>query len=583
MLLVLLKSWGAPLGEPVADDFDFIVAHMRGADAFLSGGGSLSFWRPIPHQGYYALMGSLMLAHPWVTPLLHTLGLLGVGYLTLFALRARIGIASSSAVATFVLLSEPLRSIVAWPSHAVELSALLCLSAILWSLGTARFAWVVPFGLIGLLCKESVVLLVPFALIWPDDRWTGRFRLALGLLLALCVALWGATYLVLASQLHISPPFSITISPAEYLPTFFQRIGWATARTAAVSLGLWHLGSWKLAIAITGYALVLCFTLLRGGRSRSGAVAPLDRRLLAWSLAFAAVSILGLTVTYPLWAPYRALQPSLGLALGLVLLASIGSDRLTLVALLAAKGLTLLLAASPISTVGILPPTSANILDFERLTRLQLLCRDTREQLAIHVPDPPHFSVIAQRNFPHVATYALGGSHALQAWTGDTTLSWVGYEEMLRNPRLPVLAVVDFESNVRPSVSVIPPEAVILQIQSDSLLASGAAPEALHALDEALARLGVAPAPSFRASCQYRRAVLLARGGRFPDAMRAAELAVRGTSVGIDARFLLAVLLADQGDVLGARSQLDSILVAVPGETRATSLLERLTGSGLSR
>src|SRR5205823_3426776 len=50
----LLASLGGPLGEPVADDYDFLHhAAFAGRGRWLDGGGSLFYWRPLARQLYY--------------------------------------------------------------------------------------------------------------------------------------------------------------------------------------------------------------------------------------------------------------------------------------------------------------------------------------------------------------------------------------------------------------------------------------------------------------------------------------------------------------------------------------------------
>src|SRR5438093_302598 len=72
VLLVFVRSLGAPLGEPVADDFDHLYHVLfTSHGSWFDGGGSQSFWRPLAYQGYYGLLHGVILAHPvWIT-LLH--------------------------------------------------------------------------------------------------------------------------------------------------------------------------------------------------------------------------------------------------------------------------------------------------------------------------------------------------------------------------------------------------------------------------------------------------------------------------------------------------------------------------------
>src|SRR6476646_6082249 len=45
---LVIKSLGGALGEPVADDWDFVAHALFRPFSFFDGGGSSAFWRPIP-------------------------------------------------------------------------------------------------------------------------------------------------------------------------------------------------------------------------------------------------------------------------------------------------------------------------------------------------------------------------------------------------------------------------------------------------------------------------------------------------------------------------------------------------------
>ena len=48
VVVLVAHSLGAPLGEPVAEDFDFLSrALLSGRHTLLDGGGSQAFWRPV--------------------------------------------------------------------------------------------------------------------------------------------------------------------------------------------------------------------------------------------------------------------------------------------------------------------------------------------------------------------------------------------------------------------------------------------------------------------------------------------------------------------------------------------------------
>ncbi len=570
--ILLSKSAGAPLGEPVADDFDFLAARLRGDTGFFGGAGSSSFWRPIPHHLYYAVFGDTMVEYTWQTPIVHGLLLLATGWLLGDALRLRIGARAGTAAAAFLLLSEPFRAIVSWPSHAVELCYLLAGSLLIWCLAHRRYQLVPAVLLIGLLCKESMLAIAPMALLWPDKAWSVRDRVRVGLVSLACIAAWAIAYAWAAQASQIRPPGSIVTSPLELLASMPTRLFWLVPKVLSVTLGAEGLATPIREIVYATYAALGVIAVALVSRSRKYTA---DFGLWWWGLTTAAVAVLGLTVTYPVWGPYRGIVPSMFCAIGIFgRLAPAHRNLVT--TLVALKCVTLLAAAAPVQTVGLMPPASSGAFDFQRLTRLQLLCRDVRSELTRHLPTLAHEAIVAHRNFPHGAIYAFGGSNALHAWTRDTSLRWVGYHSATWNERNEAVAVVDYEGDTFPSVAIVPTRAVLLQVQGDSLMQANRPDDALAVFTEALASVGDLRVRSFRSSCNYRRAVIFARRGEFRSAMAAAANAVYGVTAGADARFLLALLLADAGDRRRAELQLDTLLSHAPGDSRAVELMGRL-------
>src|SRR5262249_12161957 len=68
---VVVHSLGARLGEPVAEVFDLLHVALFAPFTLLDGGGSNAFWRPIPHQIYYRLLGPVILGRPGLLATLH--------------------------------------------------------------------------------------------------------------------------------------------------------------------------------------------------------------------------------------------------------------------------------------------------------------------------------------------------------------------------------------------------------------------------------------------------------------------------------------------------------------------------------
>ena len=66
VLPLILHSLGAPLGEPFADDFDYLHRVLLGGPlTFFDGCGSALYWRPLGRQVYYSLLAPAILGAPW--------------------------------------------------------------------------------------------------------------------------------------------------------------------------------------------------------------------------------------------------------------------------------------------------------------------------------------------------------------------------------------------------------------------------------------------------------------------------------------------------------------------------------------
>src|SRR5438067_6563425 len=114
VLPLLLHARGAPLGEPFADDFFFLRRIVirsphpifARVTAWLDGGGSPVFWRPLGRQAYFAAFGPWMVAHPVVIVALHVALLAASGWLLHRTLRPHSSGAVAATAASFPLLVE---------------------------------------------------------------------------------------------------------------------------------------------------------------------------------------------------------------------------------------------------------------------------------------------------------------------------------------------------------------------------------------------------------------------------------------------------------------------------------------------
>ncbi len=125
-ILVAIRSWYPFIGEPVADDFDFLQHRtVPGPDAWLDGGGSRFYWRPLARQLYYRVFGDLMLAHPAWIAALQAVFLALAGWLLYHALRRHWPAPWAAAAASFPILIEAGRTLIATPTSFQDLGAIL--------------------------------------------------------------------------------------------------------------------------------------------------------------------------------------------------------------------------------------------------------------------------------------------------------------------------------------------------------------------------------------------------------------------------------------------------------------------------
>ena len=227
VLPLVFTMRGAPWGEPVAEDFDFLHrALVQGMGTLLDGGGSQAFWRPIPHQLYYAALGPTILTSPALGTVLH-LSLLAVGALLLYrTLRVALTGPVACAAAAFTLMAESTRTIAAWPTQFVDVGLFVSSMLALHAASRRRVPLAALALLAGLLCKELAIvtgLLLPFVpLAEPRDARSTRMRLALvslGTMLA-----WGLTSLAVRQHAGLTLPQRIAASAEAVQASWLERM-----------------------------------------------------------------------------------------------------------------------------------------------------------------------------------------------------------------------------------------------------------------------------------------------------------------------------------------------------------------------
>ncbi|HUK62230.1 MAG TPA: hypothetical protein VLV15_02815, partial [Dongiaceae bacterium] len=206
ILPLVVRSRGAPWGEPVADDFDHLhhVLFASHASVF-DGGGSRSFWRPLAYQGYYGLLHGVILTHPAWIAVLHV-GLCVLCVLLLYDIaRRHLPQPAAAVVASFPILLESARALVIVPVHFVDLG-MITFSVVAWWFAERGRLWPALAALLAaLLCKETAIalaLVLPWLARIPPGASRRRWIVATGVL----GALWAAAYLLVRRRLALELP-----------------------------------------------------------------------------------------------------------------------------------------------------------------------------------------------------------------------------------------------------------------------------------------------------------------------------------------------------------------------------------------
>jgi len=601
VLPIVLHSLGAPLGEPVAEDFDFLRnARLIGPPSLLDGGGSLSFWRPVSHQLYYALMGSAILQHPRLVGVLHSVLLAFSAVLLYRIVRPHWSGPRAAVAASFPLLIESVRMVISWPGHSVEVGSLLFAVLALHEASRRRLATCLVALVMALLCKEVAIVatlmipLIPWARPQPSEaageRAGARFDLALRIRWAIATGavtvVWALVYLYVRRTAGLALPHQLESNPATLDVPFTTRMTWATWNSLRAIVSLPAVPrEWDALWGALTLGLVIVAGVAIAARSGGQARWREARAWTLWGLGWFVLSSLTLTAIFPMWAPNRALFGSVGL--GLAAAALLGSAAGWLpVALVALRLAAFAVSPGPAGAVTADSPPSGAFMDFEQLTRLQRLMADTRRTLMTRYPELPPGTLIAHSNMPRHAVYAFGGPRAVQVWYQDTTLRWMGAERMTTDSTLPVTAIVQFQENREPQIALLEPGAVRAVVRAtrqaersdwDAALASLVVAESLQRDPAALV---------FRAEVLARRAMALRGKGDQPAAEAEARAAVAVDRKGRSARVSLALVLYTAGELEGARRQVDTLEWLFPGDqavARIRNLVDRRRAEALPR
>src|SRR5262245_41461789 len=230
---------GAPWGEPVAEDFDFLRrALLDGMGTLLDGGGSHAFWRPIPFQLYYAAFGRLILGAPAVVTVVH-LVLLALGAVLLYrALRPTWSGPLACAAASFSLLAEGTRTIAGWSAQFVDVAVFVASALAVHEASRRRWVTSLAALLVALLSQEVAVVtgvLLPYV---PGAARDRKERVRFGAGCVGVLAAWGLASIAVRHAAGLEMPQHLLASPEAVRTSWPARAMWALdgSLRAAVSL-----------------------------------------------------------------------------------------------------------------------------------------------------------------------------------------------------------------------------------------------------------------------------------------------------------------------------------------------------------
>lgn len=581
LLVLVVHSIRAPLGEPVAEDFDFIHRVLfTGNRSLLDGGGSTAFWRPIPHQLYYWALTPVILRQPGLIAVLHT-ALLGVATLWIYvALRRALPRPLAAATASFVLLSESSRMLLSWPGLIVDLGLWFFVALAIRETAARRLPTALAALLGALLCKEVAVvaaLLLPWMPgVGPEGR---RERIRWTLWVVAVVMAWVCAYLAVRSHAHLILPHKLETDPAILGTPIPVRLGWAFSNSVKALFSL------PAAPVRRGFVIALAAGVWIAWTAHVLSTDPEARRRLVrlrpwivWGALWFAGATATLVAIYPLWAPNRSGFASLGFGVALAAFGWAARPWL-LAALVALRLVAFGLSPGPPQAVSPNGPQTGAFMDFEQLARLQRMMREVRQGLASQYARLPAGSGAGYLFMPRRAEYAFGGDRALRIWYRDSTLRWVGITEFERHPGLPLATIVEYEANARPQWAWVHPDAMRHVLRGSALHREGRSEKALAEFDAAEAMARNTGASRFVATVAAFRAITLIAEGQVAAAEYEANRAIDLFPAHPDAHYALAEVRYAQGRMDDARAELQLALAGSPGHAGARNLERRLGGS----
>ena len=581
-LPLLLHSLGAPLGQAVAEDFDFLHHALFSPLSLFDGGGSVAFWRPLSHQLYYRTLAPLILDHPGVVAALH-LALLSLSSLLIYrAFRHAWPPATAAMIATFPLLSESTRTLIAWPSHFVDLGVWLFTAVVLHETAARRLPSALLALLAALLCKEVALvaaLLVPWLPgVGPRER---RERLRWAAAMGTLAIAWGAAYWAVRESAGLRLPHGLETSAATAGAPLPLRVAWAAWNSLRAYLSLPAAHTLRdLPLVAAAAALVAVATWLLLSRARTRRLPARAATLAAWGLGWFVLASATMAPIFPFWMPNRSGYGSLGF--GVLAAAFLGAAHPSLPgALLALRLAAFAVSPGPPNGIAVNAPQNGAFLDFERLVRLQRFVRLTHDELTGAYPTLPRGARIGRHLLPRSVIYSFGEDRALQVWYRDTTLRWLPFGDFLADTEAAPVTIVEYQQASARQVALVDPAAMRALLRGADRITRHAWAEAVDELAPIDSLQSDRGARAFFGLVADRRALALAALGENRSAEREARSAIRLWPDATESRYVLARLWARQGRFEAAAHQLDTLLAITPADSGAVRLRRQIAEAAL--
>lgn len=562
---------GAPLGTPVADDFEFLFRLGLGPHfGFFDSMGATYYWRPLSRQVWFSMVTPLLLSAPGVVAAIHV-ALLGATAFVLARLARRaVSWPAAALVGAAILATEPARALLSWPSGIQHLLAAFALSLTAHEVMAGR-RWSAALAAVAAALSHDLGVL-GFVLLGAGGllRREGRLAWRDTALAAVLAAGYAAGYRVaLANGVHL--PAGGAARAAGAWPEAV-RLGIQAAFNSETLQEPWA----SPARVVTGLLFVVSLVLVLRPRKQGGPTRPSDGypAPTAWlgiPLAVALLGLVPLASLLPDWNSWRAYVPVLALSFAVAFAAA--RAHLAIGLALVALRLASLAGAEPAGRATGDPPPAVSDLSFARLTRMQKVVGASGAIVrATKLPPAP---LVAYVGLPEMTLNGFRGHVALQTWTRDTSarfVAYVGAPEVALNPDL-VLSY-DTRAGHHPVMALVP-EAVKHWSLAEAAGNAGRMAEAREHYLLALAAQRP-ESPSLSSNALQNLALYELDAGRLKQADSLNKAADRIRGMTPNGLALDAIIAIRRGNLSLARTYLQTCLRLDPSNSVGRGVLKEL-------